>query len=137
MTKYGSIKCDVKSLHKIMFNHFIYIIYRIQLIYPLLLLGQRIKFAEMELPLFYTGIFNYVSIYTYMFWFTGKQNKFLKSLVTSHSYATSTSFVAADSIGNKGKPLKDGESLKNAFINCLKNLFNDFANKKKIFERIN
>ena len=55
---------------------------------------------------------NYVSIYTYIFRFTRKQKTFLKSLVTSHNYATSTSFVAAISIGSKGKPLTGGEFLK-------------------------
>ena len=53
-------------------------------------------------------------------------------LVTSHNYATFSSFVAAVSIGSKVKPLKDGEFLKNAFINCPKNLFNNFAKKKYI-----
>ena len=56
----------------------------------------------------------------------GKQNKFLKSFVTSNNHATSASFVAALSIGTNGKPFTDGEFLKNAFINCSEHLFNDF-----------
>ncbi|KFM58827.1 Zinc finger MYM-type protein 6, partial [Stegodyphus mimosarum] len=66
----------------------------------------------------------------------GKQNKFLKSFVTSNNHATSANFVAALSIGTNGKPFTDGEFLQNAFINCSEHLFNDFANKKQIIERI-
>ncbi|XP_035205426.1 zinc finger BED domain-containing protein 5-like [Stegodyphus dumicola] len=66
----------------------------------------------------------------------GKQNKFLKSFVTSNNHATSASYVAALSIGTNGKPFTDGEFLKNPFLNCSEHLFNDFANKKQIIERI-
>ena len=50
---------------------------------------------------------------------------------------SAASFHLSHTIAHHGKPLSDGDCLKEAFINCSESLLEDFPNKAEILTRIN
>ena len=58
------------------------------------------------------------------------KNHFKKWMKSANS-STYASFVAAQEIVRRGKPLTDGEYLKESFIKISEHLFTDFKNKSE------
>lgn len=56
------------------------------------------------------------------------QSTSLMNFIGSRSNITAASFDASNIIAKHGKPFRDGEYLKEAWIKCAPNLFEDFDN---------
>lgn len=65
------------------------------------------------------------------------QSTSLMKFIGGCSNITAASFDASNVIAKHGKPFSDGEYLKEAWLKCAPNLFEDFENKQKIIQRIN
>lgn len=65
-----------------------------------------------------------------------QSNNFRKMLKPKNNISAA-SFQVSYTIAQHGKPLSDGEYLKEAFKNCSELLFEDFPNKNDILKRIN
>lgn len=60
-----------------------------------------------------------------------------KTMFKPRNNISAASFHVSHTIAQHGKPLSDGDYLKEAFINCSESLFEDFPNKNDILKRIN
>jgi len=63
------------------------------------------------------------------------KNHFKKWMKSANS-STYVSFVAVQEIVRNGKPIIDGEYIKESFIKISKHLFMDFKNKSEIVQKI-
>lgn len=65
------------------------------------------------------------------------QSNNFKKMFKSRNNISAASFQLSHTIAQHGKPLSDGDYLKEAFKNCSEILFEDFPNKNDILKRIN
>lgn len=65
-----------------------------------------------------------------------RQSTSMIKYVSKDCHTSAASFSAANIIAQHGKPLNEGEFLKEAWLACAPSLFDDFENKDKIIQRI-
>ncbi|GFW63603.1 uncharacterized protein TNCV_4328911 [Trichonephila clavipes] len=65
-----------------------------------------------------------------------KQSTSMLKYVSKNCHTSAASYSAANAIARHGKPFKEREFLKEAWLACAISLFDDFDNKNKIIQRI-